>query len=166
MTNPEIEQPQDEALEAMRQKDDKRRKWAQLFALVCFILLSLWLAKKLPNAYPYSVEIHYKYKGMPHTEQIKRIDASLFPVKSKKEQARATYFHYDPLPELGAKTTKRQRLKLTKGKYHLKVRITYKKAAKRQMSQTIFVRESGTFYVFLRKAERILNSQAIQGGSQ
>lgn len=140
----------DETYEALREKDEKRRKYARLFALVCFVGLLIYGGRAFDRLYSYTVQIHYVYKDVPDAATLKLVESRLYPPKEKKAHAKANYYHYGSITN---KLVKRQKLKLPKGVYQLRVVLHYKNKPSRVIKRTLQVRSSGTHYILLRKAK-------------
>ena len=129
----------------------KRRQWSRLFGLVALGLLLALGLRFFQRGYPLSFHLRYLYHGVPQAEQLHQTRAEVF--EGKKLRSRVLYYHRPTRASSRPLPFREQRIRLSKGSYHLIVTLTYANGKKRILRQSLPLLEGGgTFSIRLEEA--------------
>lgn len=130
---------------------EKRKKAARIFAMLGFVVFAAWGASVFQQMFPHHVELRYIYKGVPSPGQLTKVLASVHGEDGLK--ARVAFYHHEPVPGGGERYFRQQKLSLGKGAYRVKVVLRYKQGPPKTMTTRLLIRETGRYYVYLKRAE-------------
>lgn len=130
--------------------NDKRKRYARIFALVGLAVFVVWGYSLWKQAFPQEVEIRYSYKGMIDADQVKRTVA--WVRDQDRLVSRVTFYHPRPMPSEGKGSFRTQKLRLEEGSYQLQVVLHYK-GKKRVLKQELNIHKEGAYYIYLKGAQ-------------